>query len=81
MPEVMHTIEHKRYLRNEVGAHFSEIADTLTLTEAEDFARIVRELHDVLFCPACLRPRGRSAPAGGRWQLVAGPSCKHPPAA
>jgi AAA domain len=79
VPEVMRKIEHKRYLRNEVGAHFSEIADTLTLTEAEDFAQIVGELHNVLFCWTCLRPRGRSATTGGRWQLTAGQGCKHPP--
>ena len=71
-------VEAKRYLRNVIGAHFNEAADTFTIAESMEFMTIVQTLVGALFCPECGRARRRQKSSGTEWALVADPRCKHP---
>ncbi|WP_454129647.1 AAA family ATPase [Microbacterium aurum] len=77
LDQVMDRVESKRYLRNAIGAHYNEVAETFTLLEANEFANLVQELVDALFCATCGRPRRRASSSPGRWILVNDRSCKH----
>lgn len=77
LTELLGFIDSKRFLRNQVGAHYSVSADELSVTEALDFAKIVSDLYRVLACPQCLRPRSRTSAASGQWDLQPGHGCKH----
>ncbi|WP_203135977.1 hypothetical protein [Microbacterium sp. JZ31] len=75
--QVMDRVENKRYLRNAIGAHYNEVAETFTFPEANEFAALVQELVDALFCATCGRARRRASSTPGRWILVNDRSCKH----
>lgn len=77
LDQVMDRVENKRYLRNAIGAHFSQDAETFSFPEANEFAALVQELVDALFCGTCGRARRRVASSAGRWALENDRSCKH----
>lgn len=77
LDQVMDRVENKRYLRNAIGAHYNEVAETFTFIEANEFSDLVQELVDALFCGACGRAKRRAPAGAGRWILVNDRSCKH----
>ncbi|MGN9786858.1 AAA family ATPase [Nonomuraea sp. ZG12] len=40
-------------LRNLIGAHYNEWAQSVTLTESQQFAQVVLDLWDKIWCPKC----------------------------
>jgi hypothetical protein len=51
--DLLGPVAHSLYLRNMLGAHYNEFAESISDQEADDFGRAVLLLWDSVWCPNC----------------------------
>ncbi|MCP4406066.1 MAG: hypothetical protein GY801_53330 [bacterium] len=65
--ETLNEIEQLRNLRNWVGAHWNEWAQTLTSAEADAFTRAVLNLREKVYCEKCKQYIAKIGGLDGIW--------------
>ena len=74
--DIAAAIESHRFIRNIIGAHYSEHSQGISATEMEDFANLVIKFRQSMTCSKCGLHYKKGPKKNGVWPLS--PSCKHP---
>lgn len=62
-------------MRNTLGAHYHELADSISIQEVEDASRATLSLWDALRCPTCGRIAKRKNGPNGKWSPAFPDTC------